>query len=98
MAILSFRDQATEDINYGRYSKLSLRRLPRELHEKARIKLARLHAASSIADLAGLPGNRFETLAGDRAGQCSIRLNDRYRLCFVWTDHGAQQVEIIDYH
>ena len=98
MAILSFRDGATGDINYARYTKAALRRLPRELHEKTRVKLARLHAAAGRADLAGLLGNRFETLAGDRSGQCSIRLNDRYRICFVWTDQGAEQVEIVDYH
>jgi toxin HigB-1 len=98
MAILSFRDAATEDINYGRPTKSALRRLPGEMHERARIKLARLHAAASILDLATLPGNRLEKLAGDRAGQHSIRLNDRYRICFVWTEEGAAAVEILDYH
>ena len=98
MAILSFRDSATEDINYARFTKVGIRRLPRELHEKARIKLARLHAAVTAEDLATLPGNRLEKLIGDRSEQFSIRINDRYRICFVWSDHGAEQVEIVDYH
>jgi proteic killer suppression protein len=98
MAIVSFRDAATTDINYGRHSKISTKRLPRELHEKARIKLARLHAATKLSDLATLPGNRLERLVGDRSGQYSIRLNDRYRICFQWTTRGAEHVEIVDYH
>jgi toxin HigB-1 len=98
MAILSFRDSATEDVNDGRDSKAARRRLPRELHDLSRIKLARLHAAASLSDLGGLPGNRLEKLVGDRAGQFSIRLNDRYRICFRWTDPGAEDVEIVDYH
>ena len=90
MAILSFRDAATQDINYARISKDALRRLPRQLHEKARIKLARLHPAATLSDLA--------TLTGDRIGQFSIRLNDRYRICFRWSPRGAAEVEIVDYH
>lgn len=98
MAIVSFRDAATEDINYARSSKAAVQRLPRRLHEKARIKLARLHAATAVSDLATLPGNRLEKLVGNRFGQHSIRLNDRYRICFLWTDQGAERVEIVDYH
>jgi toxin HigB-1 len=98
MAIRSFRNRATEDINYARRSKAALRLLPILLHERARIKLARLHAADSLQDLATLPGNRLEKLAGNRAGQYSIRLNDQYRICFRWTREGAEEVEVIDYH
>lgn len=98
MALLSFRDAATEDINYGHVTKAALHRLPRNLHERARVKLARIHAAARLADLAQLPGSHLEKLSGDRAGQFSIRVNDQYRICFVWTDQGAQQVEIVDYH
>jgi proteic killer suppression protein len=98
MAILSFRGKATEDINYGRRTKASLRLIPVRLHEKARVKLARLHAAETIDDLASLPGNRLEKLVGNRAGQHSIRLNDRYRICFDWSADGAAGVEIVDYH
>jgi plasmid maintenance system killer protein len=69
MAILSFRNRATEDINYGRRSKAAIRLLQVVLHDKARIKLARLHAAESLNDMATLPGNRLEKLIGDRDGR-----------------------------
>ena len=98
MAIRSFAGRATQDINYGRRSKVALRLLSASLHAKARVKLARLHAAESLDDLASLPGNRLEKLRGDRAGQHSIRLNDQYRICFVWSKDGADNVEIVDYH
>jgi proteic killer suppression protein len=98
MAIVGFRNKATEDINYGRRTKASLRLLASNLHEKARVKLARLHAAESLNDLASLPGNRLEKLVRDRTAQHSIRLNDRYRICFVWSVEGATEVEIVDYH
>lgn len=68
------------------------------LHDKARIKLARLHAAEALSDLATLTGNRFEPLKGDRKGQYSIRLNDQYRICFEWREKAAENVEIVDYH
>jgi proteic killer suppression protein len=98
VAIQRFANRATEDINYARRSKSALRLLPGVLHEKARVKLARLHAAGSLNDLATLPGSRLEKLMGDRAGQYSIRINDQYRICFQWTDDGATEVEIVDYH
>jgi proteic killer suppression protein len=98
MAIVGFRDKATEDINDGRRTKRAMRRLGVQLHDKARVKLARLHAADTLDDLADLPGNRLEKLVGDRAGQYSIRLNDQYRICFRWSDEGADAVEITDYH
>jgi toxin HigB-1 len=98
MAIRSFATRATEDINYARRTKAALRLLPPKLHEKARVKLARLHAANSLSDLASLPGNRLEKLHGDREGQHSIRLNDQYRICFLWSDTEPESVEIIDYH
>jgi len=98
MPIRSFLTEGTEDINYGRESRLARRTLPIALHEKARIKLARLHAAESLQDFATLPGNRFEKLRGDRKGQYSIRINDQYRICFYWLNDAAEKVEIIDYH
>jgi proteic killer suppression protein len=66
----------------------------------ARLKLDRLEAASGLQDLAALPGNRLETLAGDRKGQFSIRINDQWRICFEWPDYapGPENVEIVDYH
>jgi proteic killer suppression protein len=98
VAIVSFRDRATQDINDARTTKAARRRLAPNLHEKTRVKLARLHAAEALNDLATLPGSRLEKLFGDRAGQHSIRINVQYRICFRWTDRGAAEVEIVDYH
>jgi len=61
-------------------------------------KLLMLHAAVNVADLSVPPGNRLESLAGDREGQYSIRVNDQWRLCFPWEGHSAYDVEIVDYH
>ena len=61
-------------------------------------KLAQLDAATTIDFLRVPPGNRLETLSGNRAGQYSIRINDQWRICFRWTDQGAEDVEIVDYH
>jgi len=98
MAIYNFRNKATEDINYGRTTKNSLKLLPQMLHQKAQIKLARISAATSLEDLRELRGNRLEILQGDREGQYSIRINDQYRICFGWRQENAYDVEIIDYH
>jgi len=98
MAIWSFRNKATEDINYGRVTKHNLKLLPKALHEKAQVKLARLSAATSLNDLRELRGNRLEVLYGDREGQYSIRINDQYRICFRWQDENIHDVEIVDYH
>ena len=64
----------------------------------ARRKLKQLEIAVCLDDLRILPGNRLEALRGDRAGQHSIRINDQYRLCFLWLDAGPEDVEIVDYH
>jgi toxin HigB-1 len=66
----------------------------------ARLKLDRMEAATSLGDLAALPGNRFEALRADRKGQYSIRINDQWRICFEWIDEaiGPSNVEIVDYH
>lgn len=64
----------------------------------ARRKLRQLEIANLIEDLRVPPGNHLETLKGDRSGQYSIRINDQWRICFCWTDAGAEQVEIVDYH
>jgi toxin HigB-1 len=68
------------------------------LHRKARIKLARLGAVTSIQDLQEIRGNRFEKLTGDRKGQYSIRINEQYRIFFKWEKGNAIDVEIVDYH
>ena len=61
-------------------------------------KLRQVGSAESLDDLRVPPGNRLEALKGDRAGQHSIRINDQWRICFVWTDAGPEEVEIVDYH
>jgi toxin HigB-1 len=63
-----------------------------------RRKLRQLEIAARVVDLRVPPGNRLEALKGDRAGQHSIRVNDQFRVCFRWTDAGAEDVEIVDYH
>lgn len=98
MAIRNFKTRGTEDINYNRATKEALRTLPKELHRKARIKLARLGAVSSMKDLQEIRGNRFEKLKGERRGQYSLRINDQYRICFKWKNENAIDVEIVDYH
>ena len=98
MAIQNFNNKGTEDVNYGRATKEALRTLPKDLHGKAQIKLARLGAVTSMQDLQEIRGNRFEKLKGKRKGQFSIRINDQYRICFKWEKENAADVEIIDYH
>lgn len=98
MAIKSFKNKVSEDINYGRQTKAALRLLPKALQRKAQVKLARLGAATSLEDLRELRGSRLEALRGDRKGQYSIRINDQYRICFTWSGEHARDVEIVDYH
>ena len=93
--IVSYRDKRTRDFAAGkRINALS------GIERAARLKLDRLEAAVSLKDLAGLPGNRFEALIGDRKGQFSIRVNDQWRICFQWPDKypGPVNVEVVDYH
>jgi proteic killer suppression protein len=92
--IRSFRDPATEALFRGRLPK----GYPADVFKAARRKLEMLNAAARLDDLRFPPGNRLEALFGDRAGQYSIRVNDRWRICFVWTDAGAEQAEFVDYH
>ena len=98
MAIRNFKTKGIEDVNYGRVSKEALRTLQKELNHKAQIKVARLGAVTSMRDLQEIRGNRFEKLKGERQGQYSIRINDQYRICFIWEKENAVDVEIIDYH
>jgi len=74
------------------------KKLPQNIQEKARIKLLLLDAASELNDLRIPPGNRLEELKDDRKNQHSIRINDQWRICFVWENGDAYQVEIVDYH
>lgn len=92
--IQSFADQQTRKV----WERARVPRLGRDVQRAAQKKLRLLNAADSINDLRVPPGNRLEKLAGDRKGQHSIRINDQYRICFVWTASGPDQVEITDYH
>ncbi|REJ44538.1 MAG: plasmid maintenance system killer protein [Microcystis flos-aquae TF09] len=96
--ILSFRNTATEDIFNGEDTKKARKVCPRNLWNVARRKLDLVDSATSLDDLRIPPNNRLEVLVGDRQGQYSIRINDQYRICFIWTVNGAKMVEIVDYH
>jgi toxin HigB-1 len=92
--IRSFKCEETEGIWHGRAS----RRFPREIQNRALRKLRQLDASRILTDLRNPPGNRLEALRGERAGQMSIRINDQWRICFVWQNGDAIGVEIVDYH
>ena len=92
--IESFRDKRTAAVFLGKMPK----RFPSDIAGVARRKLRMLDAAVRLADLREPPANRLEALSGARAGQHSIRINDQWRICFVWRDGSAHQVEVVDYH
>jgi proteic killer suppression protein len=92
--IVSFACEETERIFNGERS----RRLPSDIQQTARRKLSYLNLAERLDDLRMPPGNRLEALKGNRAGQHSIRINDKWRVCFVWQSGNATLVEIVDYH
>jgi len=92
--IKSFRGKETEKIWQG----LTSRRLPGDIQQVARRKLRMLNNAQALNDLRVPPANRLEALQGRRAGQYSIRINDQWRICFVWDQGIAFDVEIVDYH
>ncbi len=96
--IRSFHDEGTADIFNRRRTKAARRTCPEPLWRVARRKLDQLNVAVSLASLRLPPGNRLEALGKDRLGQYSIRVNDQYRVCFVWTERGAERVEVTDYH
>ena len=96
--IESFRDKGTEDVYDGRPSSVARKRCPESLWRIAQRKLDQLNRALDLNDLSVPPGNRLEMLKGDRKGQSSIRINQRYRVCFRWENGGAYEVEIADYH
>ena len=91
--IRSFRCKDTEAL-FNRYRRPRFR----NIENVARRKLAMLNNAQSLQDLRIPPGNRLEELVGDRQGRHSIRINDQWRICFVWRDRDAYEVEIVDYH
>ncbi|MGB7201641.1 MAG: type II toxin-antitoxin system RelE/ParE family toxin [Pyrinomonadaceae bacterium] len=96
--IESFANSGTEDIYDGINSSAARKLLPRSLCNVAIRKLDQIDAATVLDDLKVPPGNRLEALKRDRAGQHSIRINDQYQICFIWTETGAVDVEIVDYH
>lgn len=93
--ILSYRNKPTEQFSSGERV-----RAYEDIERIGRLKLNKLKAAETLADIARLPGNRFERLKGDREGQFSIRINDQWRICFRWDEDvkGFADVEIVDYH
>jgi proteic killer suppression protein len=93
MAILSFKCSDTEALHKRQRVAAFV-----NVESVARRKLDQLDAAADLRDMAVPPGNRLEGLAGNRKGQHSIRINDQWRVCFVWTKEGPTNVEIVDYH
>ena len=92
--IKSFNCKDTKKIWNGIYSS----KFPIDIQERALRKLRQLDASSTLEDLKNPPGNNLELLRGDRRGQMSIRINQQWRLCFIWKNDGAYDVEIVDYH
>lgn len=92
--IQSFKCRETERFFHGQFS----RRLPTEIQRIAARKLEMLNAANELNSLWAPPSNRLEKMKGERSGQYSIRINDQWRLCFIWKNGDAHQVEIVDYH
>lgn len=92
--IKSFKSAETERL----FNRAAPRRLPSTILRTAYRKLRQLHVSEDLEELRSPPGNHLELLRGDREGQHSIRINDQWRVCFVWQDGDAYQVEIVDYH
>ena len=92
--IRSFKCKETERL----FNRESVKKIPSAVQKAALRKLWMLDAAAALQDLQSPPGNRLEALRGDRQGQYSIRINDRFRICFVWQGTDAWDVEIVDYH
>jgi len=96
--IESFHDRATEDIFNGVNSKAARKVCPQQLWSIVTRKLDQLDSVQSLEELKVPPGNRLEALAGHRKGQYSVRINEQYRICFVWGESGPSKVEVTDYH
>ena len=96
--IVSFASGDTEDIFNGKNTKAARKTCPISLWNIAVRKLDQLDSVATLDELRIPPGNRLESLTGVRKGQHSIRINEQYRICFVWTDAGPDHLEIVDYH
>lgn len=96
--IVSFKDQASEDIFNGKATKAARKACPKAIWPVASRKLDQLDSVIALEELKVPPGNRLEPLSGNRKGQHSIRINEQYRVCFVWTETGPDRVEVTDYH
>ncbi|MBW1737862.1 MAG: type II toxin-antitoxin system RelE/ParE family toxin [Deltaproteobacteria bacterium] len=96
--IQSFRNKGSEDIFNGKNTRNARKLCPRSLWQVASRKLDQLDSAKFLEELKIPPGNKLEALTRDRKDEYSIRINDRYRICFKWAEAGPYQVEIIDYH
>lgn len=96
--IISFKDEGTRDVFFRLDTRKARATCPRLLWPAAFRKLVLLDRAQTVAELTKPPGNRLKRLEGDRFGAYSIRINDQYRICFVWGDAGPEVVEIVDYH
>jgi proteic killer suppression protein len=96
--IRSFADAATEDLFNGLGSPRARKACPEVLWPVVRRKLTQLNRVRDLRELSVPPGNRLERLRGDRAGQHNIRINDQFRVCFLWEEGYADQVEVTDYH
>lgn len=96
--IQAFKTAGAEDIFNGKNTMAARRLCPKNLWKIVSRKLDQLDSVASLQDLKIPPGNHLEVLSGNRKGQHSIRINDRYRICFIWTEQGPDKVEIVDYH
>jgi len=96
--IQSFKDSATEDIFNGKSTKAARKTCPQNLWNIAVRKLDQLDSVLTLDEVQVPPGNRLEALSGKRKGQHSIRINNQYRICFIWAENGPMEVEIADYH
>ena len=98
MAVKQYKNSGTRDIAESENSKVARRLLPLALHKTARKALFVIDHMTSIKELAAFPGWHLEKLKGDRIGQYSIRIDDQYRICFIWDGTDADNVEVVDYH
>lgn len=96
--IVSFENKGTEDIFNGNNSKEARKVCPKSLWKLATRKLDQIDSAGTLNDLRVPPGNMLEALKNNRQGEYSIRINNKYRICFLWTENGPDLVEIVDYH